>query len=126
MAFDELCKKLQETFGSDSFSTSEFRDNRRVHVQANRLFAVLTFSKEECGFDHLTEVTAVDYLKYPGARHRFGVVHGLTNLTTGERVWLKTFLDEPDLTVPSAMPLWKGADWMEREVYDMYGIVFEG
>jgi NADH-quinone oxidoreductase subunit C len=39
---------------------------------------------------------------------------------------VKTFLNEPELVVPSAFPLWKGANWMEREVYDMYGIVFEG
>ena len=39
---------------------------------------------------------------------------------------IKTAVDEPDLHVPSAFPLWKGADWMEREVYDMYGIIFDG
>jgi NADH-quinone oxidoreductase subunit C len=41
-------------------------------------------------------------------------------------VIVKTHVNEPDPTLPSAFPLWKGADWMEREVYDMYGIVFEG
>ena len=47
-------------------------------------------------------------------------------MSTGERVFVKTALNEPDLTLPSAYPLWRGADWMEREIYDMYGIVFEG
>ena len=74
----------------------------------------------------LAELTAADYLKYPNAIDRFGVVYGLLNLTTGERVFVRTFLNEPDLTISSAFPLWKGADWLEREVYDMYGIIFEG
>ena len=58
--------------------------------------------------------------------HLFGLVYLLTNTTTGERITVKTMLNEPDLNVPSAYGLWKGADWMEREVYDMYGIVFDG
>ena len=50
----------------------------------------------------------------------------LLNIATGERVIVKTFLNEPDLSVASVFPLWQGADWMEREVYDMYGITFVG
>ena len=105
--------------------TSEFRDNFRVIVRrhGSTRSGVL---KQECGFDMLADLTAVDYLKYPDARDRFGVVYVLLNTTTGERIYVKTYLNEPDLTLPSAFPLWKGADWMEREVYDMYGIVFEG
>jgi NADH-quinone oxidoreductase subunit C len=117
---------LKERFGADAFTTSQFRDNHRVIVAPGRLFAVLEFLKSACGFDMLADLTAVDYLYYPDARDRFGVVYSLLNTTTGERVYVKTHLNEPDLTVPSAFPLWKGADWMEREVYDMYGIVFEG
>src|ERR1041385_6384628 len=59
-------------------------------------------------------------------RERFGVVYGLLNVATGERVFVKTFVNEPDLTLPSAFDLWRGADWLEREVYDMYGIIFDG
>jgi NADH-quinone oxidoreductase subunit C len=117
---------LKEKFGPDSFTTSQFRDNRRVIVAPERLFAFLECLKDLCGFDMLAEMTAVDYLRYPEARDRFGVVYGLLDTSTGERVYVKTFLNEPDLTLPSAFPLWKGADWLEREVYDMYGIAFEG
>ena len=123
MAYEEV---LKARFGADGFTTSVFRDNRRVMVAPARLFEVLQCLKEECGFDMLVELSAVDYLHYPDARDRFGVVYALRNMATGERVYVKTYLNEPDLTVPSAYPLWKGADWMEREVYDMYGIVFEG
>jgi NADH-quinone oxidoreductase subunit C len=117
---------LQNRLGQGSFTTTQFRDNRRVVVPAARVFEALKALKEECGFDMLAELTAVDYLKYPHARDRFGVVYGLLNTATGERLFVRTFLNEPDLTLPSAYPLWRGADWLEREVYDMYGIVFDG
>ena len=74
----------------------------------------------------LADVTCVDYLYYRGARDRFGLVYNLLNTTTGERLFVRCFLNEPDLTVPSAVPLWEGANWLEREVFDMYGIVFAG
>jgi NADH-quinone oxidoreductase subunit C len=117
---------LQSRFGQGSFTTSQFRDNRRIVVSPRQLFDVLKVLKEECGFDMLAELTAVDYLKYPNARDRFGVVYGLVNTTSGERLFVRTLLNEPDLTLPSVYPLWKGADWLEREVFDMYGIVFDG
>ena len=117
---------LQNQLGADSFTTSQFRDNRRIIVAPVRLFEALKILKESCGFDMLAEMTAVDYLKYPNARDRFGVVYCLLHTTSGERVYVKTYVNEPDLTLPSAYPLWKGADWLEREVYDMYGIIFDG
>ncbi|HJT77815.1 MAG TPA: NADH-quinone oxidoreductase subunit C, partial [Gemmataceae bacterium] len=91
-----------------------------------RLFDCLRCLKDECGFDLLVDLTAVDYLRYPDARDRFGVIYCLCDTRTGVRLVVKTYLNEPDLAVPSAFPLWKGADWMEREVFDMYGILFEG
>jgi NADH-quinone oxidoreductase subunit C len=126
MTHDEILARLRERFGADGFTTSEFRDNRRVLVPPEQLYLILECLKRECGFDMLFEVTAVDYLRYPNARDRFGVVYGLLDTTTGARLFVKTYLNEPDLTLPSTFPLWKSADWLEREVYDMYGIVFDG
>src|SRR4051794_27254139 len=117
---------LSQRFGPDAFTTSEFRDNRRVVVPSDKLYPVLECLKQQGGFDLLVDITAVDYLHYPDARDRFGVVYILRNTATTEQVIVKTFLNEPDLTLPSAVPLWKGADWLEREVFDMYGIVFDG
>ncbi len=87
---------------------------------------MLSVLKQEAGFNQLAELGAADYLNYPGARDRFGLWYILLNIATGERLIIKTFLNEPDLMIASVFSLWKGADWMEREVYDMYGIVFEG
>src|ERR1700694_2289056 len=93
---------IKQTFGPTSFTTSQFRDTRRIVVAPERLFAFLKCLKEACAFDMLAELTAVDYLRYPDARDRFGVIYGLLNTAGGERVFVKTFLNEPDLTLPSA------------------------
>ena len=123
MSFEDT---LNTRFGAYAFTVSTFRDNRRLVVGREQVFAFLECLKTQCGFDLLADITAVDYLHYPDAKDRFGVVYVLSNTTSGERVIVKTFVNEPELSVPSAFPLWKGADWMEREVFDMYGIVFDG
>ena len=115
---------LQERFGKE-IAESTFRDNRRIVVRLSRVYAVLEFLKRD-GFDMLVEMTAVDYLEYEGATDRFGLVYVLVNTTTGERLLIKTHVNPPELDVPSAYPLWKSADWLEREIYDMFGIVFTG
>jgi len=126
MPFDALVAAAQQRLGADAVSSSQFRDNRRLHVAPHRLLDLLRLLKEEHGFDMLAELTAVDYLKYPNASDRFGVIYVLLNNTTGERVIVKTVVNEPEIMLPSAFALWKGADWMEREVFDMFGIVFDG
>jgi NADH-quinone oxidoreductase subunit C len=126
MNHDEIVTRLRDKFGGDAIGTSQFRDNYRIIVSPEQLFAVLGYLKYDCGFDMLFELTAADYLRYPDASDRYGVIYGLLNTATGVRVFVKTFVNDPQPTLPSAFPLWKGADWLEREVYDMYGVVFEG
>jgi NADH-quinone oxidoreductase subunit C len=117
---------LKQHLGPDSFTANDFRDNHRVIIAAEQIYQALQILKTHGGFDLLVDITAVDYLHYPDAKDRYGVVYCLTNTSTGERVVVKTFVNDPDPTVPSAYPLWKGADWMEREVFDLYGITFTG
>jgi NADH-quinone oxidoreductase subunit C len=126
MTYEEIVNKLREKFGADGFTTSEFRDNRRVLVPAERVYSMLEFLKEQCGFDMLAELGGADYLHYPDAKDRYGVWYVLVNTATGVRLIVKTFANDPEPVVPSVFALWKGADWMEREVYDMYGVVFDG
>jgi NADH-quinone oxidoreductase subunit C len=116
---------LQQRFDA-SISESTFRDNRRIVVPREKIEVVLEYMRHERGFDMLVEMTAVDYLEYPDATDRFGVVYILLNLATGEQVIVKTFINPPDLRLPSVTRLWRSADWLEREVYDMFGIVFDG
>jgi NADH-quinone oxidoreductase subunit C len=105
---------------------SEFRDETRAVVPRDELAAVLAFLRDARGFDLLVDITCVDYLNYRGAEDRFGLVYLLANTATNERLTLRVFVNEPDLSVPSAVPLWEGANWLEREVWDMFGIRFEG
>jgi NADH-quinone oxidoreductase subunit C len=105
---------------------SEFRGDTRAVVPRDELYAVLKSLRDEQGFDMLVDITCIDYLAYRDAEDRFGLVYLLANTQTNERVTVRAFVNEPDLTVPSAVPLWEGANWLEREVWDMFGIVFEG
>src|SRR5262245_39389068 len=125
MSHDATLESLKSKFG-DGFTTSDFRDNLRVVVGPDKVFDVLSHLKTADGFDMLAELTAVDYLHYPNATDRYAVVYCLLNTATGERLVVKTYVNDPDPRVPSCFPLWKGADWLEREVFDMYGIVFDG
>ena len=115
---------LRNRFGD--LPTSEFRGQTRVVVAKDRLLDVMTLLTQDRGFDLLVDVTCVDYLNYRDATDRFGLVYLLANTHTNERLTIRVFLNEPDLSVPSMVDLWKGADWLEREVFDMFGIVFDG
>ena len=116
---------LQQKFGTE-LSESSFRDNRRVDVPAAKLFDLLSSLKSDHGFDMLIDLTAVDYLEYEGATDRFGVLYMLLNVTSGERLIVRTAVNMPDPKLPTVYSLWRGCDWLEREVFDMFGIVFEG
>ena len=111
-------------FGADAFThVGVPRQSARCIVPPDRLFGVLEFLKDQCGFDMLVDLTAVDYLHYP--EREGSLRRRLLSCWTrrpAQRLMVKTFVNEPEPTLPSAFPLWKGADWLEREVYDMYGI----
>ena len=116
---------LADRFG-DAVTQTVFRDNVRFVVPPDRLIEVMTLLKMQAGFDYLAEIAGLDYLHYPNATDRYGVVYGLANTETAERVFVKVLVNDPAPRVPSVYPLWKGADWMEREVFDMFGVVFDG
>jgi NADH-quinone oxidoreductase subunit C len=114
---------LKARFGD--LLASEFRGDTRVVVAKDKLLDVMRLLKDSRGFDLLVDVTCVDYLNYRDAKNRFGLAYLLANTATNERLTIRVYLDEPDLTVPSMVPLWAGANWLEREVYDMFGIRFD-
>jgi NADH-quinone oxidoreductase subunit C len=117
---------VELTAGVPGLTTSEFRGETRVVVPRDSIEGALGHLRDKRGFDFLVDITGVDYLNYRGAVDRFGLVYLLASTETNERINLRVFLNEPDLSVPSAVPLWEGANWMEREVWDMFGIRFEG
>jgi NADH-quinone oxidoreductase subunit C len=107
-------------------AVSEFRGQTRVVVPAPLLHDALSYLKSEHAFDLLVEISCVDYLNYRDAADRFGLVYLLANCESNERILIRTFVNEPDATVATVTDLWQGANWMEREVFDMYGIHFAG
>ena len=108
-----------------TIKTSTFRDQTRLVVPVEILGDVMAELKHSHGCDYLVDVTCVDYLKYRDAEDRFGLIYLLTNIADNWRLTVRVPLNETNLTVPSVEPLWAGAGWMEREVYDMFGVIFE-
>jgi NADH-quinone oxidoreductase subunit C len=113
-----------------AFRTEAFRGDNRVVLPAETAFAtvfpLLKCLKDDCGFDFLSDVGGIDYLGYPDAADRYAVVYVLVNITTGERLFVKAFTNDPDPELPSVVPLWEGANWPEREVFDLFGVRFIG
>jgi NADH-quinone oxidoreductase subunit C len=105
---------------------SEFRGQTRIVAPAAAAHDVLALLKEKQGFDLLIDVTCVDYLYYRGAKDRFGLVYLLANTETNARITVRVMLNDPEPAVRSVVDLWEGANWLEREVWDMFGIRFTG
>jgi len=124
MPIDEPVRALRTAFGD--LPVSEFRGATRVVVPAEKIYEVLELLKEKHGFDLLVDITCVDYLNYPDAKDRFGLVYLLAGTTTNQRLTIRAFVNEPEPAVRSVVALWEGANWLEREVWDMFGIDFDG
>jgi len=120
---EALVDDLKSRF--ENVESSEFRGQTRIVVPKDAAFNVLEFLKES-GFDLLADVTCVDYLNFRDADNRFGLAYLLADPVTGSRLTVRVMLDEPDLEVESVTSLWRGANWLEREVWDMFGIWFAG
>jgi NADH-quinone oxidoreductase subunit C len=99
-----------------------------VQVSADRLLDVMRFLRTDprCSFEQLCDLTCLDYLNFPKARDRFGVNYSLLSLSLEHRLWVKCFVNDPSPEVPSVVSIWKGANWLEREVWDMFGVRFDG
>lgn len=119
-----LIAALTEKF--PALAASEFRGATRVVAPPGDLYAALEWLQKEQGFDFLAEITCVDYLHYRDAPDRFGLVYVVVNTRSNDRLTVRCYLGEQNLRVRSATSLWAGANWLEREVFDMFGIDFEG
>ncbi len=110
---------------------SEISSQMVLFVTVDEYLQVATAARDD-GFDQLVDLTAVDYLSYPGARprpvdvicERFEVVVQLINFTSRERLGLRVQVPVDEPIVPSLFDLWPGCENLEREVFDMFGIEF--
>jgi NADH-quinone oxidoreductase subunit C len=121
---------VRARFGAAVVDTHEHRGDATVILDRAALAGALRHLRDEpaLAFDVLMDLTAVDYLKYPGREDgpRFEVVYHLYSLPHNHRLRVKVRVEEDDASVPSAVGLWPIANWMEREVWDMFGIRFDG
>lgn len=119
---------LSERFGASLDPRDQW--GLTVVVEPNRLRETLGFLRDDPTFlcDVMLDITAVDYLGYPGHdQARFAVVYLLKSAkSASHRIRVKVWVEEDEPKVPSVHDLWKIADWQERETWDQYGIVFEG
>lgn len=111
--FGQQVSRFEEPYGLLTFSATP-----------DVITSVLEFLKNDTatGFSFLTDITAVHY---PESNH-IAVVYHLHNMRAGNRVRVKVYLQENNPHIPTATSIWKGANWMERETYDFFGVKFEG
>lgn len=116
-------EKLQGKFESSILEVKQDRGDWIVTVKKEAIIDVLKLLKHECKFDMLTDVTALDYLGKPG--DRFCVVYQLTSVLFKDRLRVKAPVAENACTIESATQVYASANWLEREVYDLFGIRFD-
>ncbi|MEM9791173.1 MAG: NADH-quinone oxidoreductase subunit C [Planctomycetota bacterium] len=135
---------VKQAFPGRRLLATEYRGVTTLIVEPADLHEVLAFLKDDdgCRYDFLSDVACADYLNYPGndapnrPRGRFGVVYNLVSTRDNRRLLIKAFLDpsldtagiedDPALHLPTCTDLWPGAEWRERECFDMFGIRFDG
>ncbi|KAA0891599.1 NADH-quinone oxidoreductase subunit C [Oryzomonas rubra] len=115
--------KLKEKFASSIIEVVEFRGEVTVTIKKEDLLAVLAFLKQALQYNLLTDVTAIDYLGKK--EERFMMVYLLYSIPNKDRLRIKTAVSEAECHIESATQVWAAANWLEREVYDLFGITFD-
>ena len=124
MSLADTLSQIKATFPETVFDVTEHAGEKIIHIQGLVVLDVLgEFQKS--GFNFLADITAIDNMTL-GGFERFAVVYHLLSQETAERVTVKAYVSEENLILPSVESLWKTADWQEREIYDLFGITFEG
>ncbi|HWZ54352.1 MAG TPA: NADH-quinone oxidoreductase subunit C [Candidatus Acidoferrales bacterium] len=119
---NELIQRLKARFGDAIKEATQDRKQAIVLVAADQLREISRYCRDEEKFDMLDDLTAVDW---PKREKRFDVVLILYSFPKNERLRLKAHAAETE-PVPSLCEIWPVANWLERECFDMFGIVFEG
>ena len=127
-----VLEQLREKFGDALLEDAETQNGVVVVAKKENSYALLEFLKTELAYSFLVDVTAVDnsnleseLMKYDYARFMV-IYHLYTYQGETSRIRVKVPVNEKELKIRSVTDLWKGANWLERETYDMFGIDFEG
>lgn len=113
--------QLKEKFPAAVVDLKEFRGQVIITVRKQDILAVCQFLRDSLRYNLLTDVTAVDYL---GAEQRFMMVYNMYSIPNKDRLIVKAPVSEEDCVIDTVSGLWETANWLEREVYDMFGIKF--
>jgi NADH-quinone oxidoreductase subunit C len=120
----ESAQQLKAKFGDLVGEPAEFRGEICLTLAAaDKIQEVAAFAKNTLGFDFLVDISSVDNY---GEDPRWTVVYHLRNLAANTELRLKTNVSEEKSELPSVLPVWRSANWHEREIYDMMGIRFSG
>ncbi len=121
----QLIDRLNAAFPGAVLSSTEFRGEVTLTVKADAIVPVCTFLKEDpaSAFDMLIDLCGADMYRPEG---RFEVVYLLYSTAGKTYLRIKVRLEEQDPVVPTVTGVWPGANWLERETYDMFGIRFSG
>jgi NADH-quinone oxidoreductase subunit C len=121
-----IIEKLKSQFGEDLCSAYESYGMTTVVVNKDRISEIMKFLKEDpqLNFHFLTDECGIHYPN--NTDQELGMVYHLHNFMTNTRLRVETFFSSENPVIDSMTPLWASANWMERETYDFYGIIFEG
>lgn len=123
MTPSEVIERLRQEFGAAIGEAIEFRSSHSVNIEANQIVKVCSWLKHRASFEMLSDLSGVDHL---GEEPRFEVTYVLYSMKHNCHLRLKVRLPESKPEVETVVSVWSGANWHEREAYDMYGIVFTG
>jgi NADH-quinone oxidoreductase subunit C len=119
---NELASRFRTRFGAAILEAMEDRKQAILIVERAQLAEIVLYTRDEENFEMLADLTAVDW---PKREKRFDVVLNLYSFAKNERLRLKVHAADGE-EVPSVVGVWVAANWLEREVFDMFGIVFTG
>lgn len=122
---EELLSNINTQFGDEVTVVGEPFGLLTLQTGTDKLIDLLSFLKNSPAlqFIYLTDITAVHY---PEQELTIGVIYHLHSLVNNVRVRIKVFIDGENCHIPTATTLWNGANWMERETYDLFGVIFDG
>jgi NADH-quinone oxidoreductase subunit C len=122
---EELLKKISDKYQDTVTRLGEPFGLLTMETGREQIIDILTYLKSEPAlqFIFLTDITAIHY---PELEKPLGVIYHLHSLVNNVRIRIKVFLSDNDVHIPTATVLWDGANWMERETYDFFGIIFDG
>lgn len=116
---------LKDKFGNDIISVESMEEWPSVTVSSKSLFSVIEFLKNDPRA-HYSFLTTLCGIHYPESELPFGIVYHMHNLRENRRIRIKTFVPLLKPEIDTITPLFLAANWMERETYDFYGIIFKG